>query len=143
MWTRRAARCATFSSWVTTTQPCAPRVTTAMALSSRNVHLSPEERAAAPILRRALAAAVKAYDEGERAGTVLRGLMEEILAIEPLAQAEYVSVAGLIQVAFAGLLVGLGTRIGGGCTSSGGGGRPPITAAAITRNSSSENGFAR
>jgi pantoate--beta-alanine ligase len=64
-----------------------------LALSSRNVHLSAEERAAAPILQRALAAARTAYDGGEREGDVLRGLMEEVLALEPLAQVEYVSVA--------------------------------------------------
>ena len=69
-----------------------------LALSSRNVHLSPEERAAAPVLRRALAAAVRAYDEGEREGVVLRGLMEETLAIEPLAQVEYVSVADALTL---------------------------------------------
>ena len=45
--------------------------------------LSPEERAAAPILHKALAAARTAYDGGEREGGVLRGLMEEVLAIEP------------------------------------------------------------
>ena len=64
-----------------------------LALSSRNVRLSTEERAAAPILRRALDAAGSAYDEGEREADVLRALMEEVLAIEPLAQVEYVSVA--------------------------------------------------
>ncbi len=69
-----------------------------LALSSRNVHLTPEERAAAPILRRALAAAVRAYDEGERDGVVLRGLMEEILAMERLAQVEYVSVADALTL---------------------------------------------
>ena len=69
-----------------------------LALSSRNVHLTPEERTAAPILQRALAAAVRAYREGERAGIVLRGLMEEILAMEPLAQVEYVSVADALTL---------------------------------------------
>jgi pantoate--beta-alanine ligase len=69
-----------------------------LALSSRNVHLSPQERAAAPILYRALAAARTAYDEGEREGTALRGLMEEILALEPLAQVEYVSVADALKL---------------------------------------------
>jgi pantoate--beta-alanine ligase len=64
-----------------------------LALSSRNVRLSPEERAAALILRRALVAARTAYDEGEREADVLRALMAEVLAIEPLAQVEYVSVA--------------------------------------------------
>ena len=69
-----------------------------LALSSRNVHLTLEERAAAPVLRRALAAARTAYDEGERDADVLRGLMEEILAIEPLAQVEYVSVADALTL---------------------------------------------
>lgn len=70
-----------------------------LALSSRNVRLSPDERAAAPILQRALAAARAAYDDGERDGDVLRGLMEEVLAIEPLAQVEYVSVADALTLA--------------------------------------------
>ena len=70
-----------------------------LALSSRNVHLSAEERAAASVLQRALAAARTAYDEGEREGAVLRGLMEEILAMAPLAQVEYVSVADALTLA--------------------------------------------
>ncbi len=69
-----------------------------LALSSRNVHLSPTERSAAPILQQALAAARAAYDEGEREGEVLRGLMSEILALEPLAQVEYVSVADALTL---------------------------------------------
>jgi pantoate--beta-alanine ligase len=64
-----------------------------LALSSRNVHLAPGERAAAPVLYRALSAAREAYVAGEREGDVLRGLMEEILATEPLAQVEYASCA--------------------------------------------------
>ena len=64
-----------------------------LALSSRNVHLSPGERAAAPVLHRALQAASDAYERGEREGVVLRGLMAEILATEPLGQVEYVSCA--------------------------------------------------
>jgi pantoate--beta-alanine ligase len=64
-----------------------------LALSSRNVHLSPEERRAAPVLYRALSAARQAWLEGEREGDVLRGIMEEVLASEPLAQAQYVSCA--------------------------------------------------
>ena len=70
-----------------------------LALSSRNVHLSPEERAAAPILRRSLMAARDAYDGGEREADVLRALMAETLAIEPLAQVEYVSVADALTLA--------------------------------------------
>ncbi len=69
-----------------------------LALSSRNVHLSAQERAAAPVLQRALRAAREAYDGGERDGDALRALMEEVLAIEPLAQVEYVSVADALTL---------------------------------------------
>jgi pantoate--beta-alanine ligase len=64
-----------------------------LALSSRNVHLSPDERAAAPVVRRALLAARRAWDEGERSGDALRAAMLHVLAAEPLANPEYVSVA--------------------------------------------------
>ncbi len=77
-----------------------------LALSSRNVHLTPEERTAAPVLRRALSAAREAYDEGERDGRVLRALMEEVLAIEPLAQVEYVSVADAMTLRELGRIEG-------------------------------------
>jgi pantoate--beta-alanine ligase len=64
-----------------------------LALSSRNVHLSPEERAAAPVLRRALLAATARWEAGERTGDRLREAMRETLAEEPLARPDYVSVA--------------------------------------------------
>jgi pantoate--beta-alanine ligase len=64
-----------------------------LALSSRNVHLSPAERAAAPVLHRALMAARHEYDAGERSADRLRATMREILAAEPLASVDYVSVA--------------------------------------------------
>ena len=64
-----------------------------LALSSRNVHLSPAERAAAPVLHRALIAARSRWAEGERSGDALRESMREVLAGEPLADPEYVSVA--------------------------------------------------
>jgi pantoate--beta-alanine ligase len=64
-----------------------------LALSSRNVHLSPEERRAAPVLRRALLAARRAWQLGERSGAALRAEMERVLAAEPLAAPDYVSVA--------------------------------------------------
>ncbi|MBX2996867.1 MAG: pantoate--beta-alanine ligase [Caldilineaceae bacterium] len=64
-----------------------------LALSSRNVYLDPQERAAAPILYRALSAARAAYDAGERCGERLRAIMSEILASEPLARVDYVSAA--------------------------------------------------
>ncbi len=64
-----------------------------LALSSRNVHLSPDERAAAPVLRRALLAARTRWVAGERSGDRLREAMREVLAQEPLARPDYVSVA--------------------------------------------------
>ena len=64
-----------------------------LALSSRNVHLTPAERAAAPVLHRALLAARACWEAGERSGDALRAVMREELAREPLAIPEYVSVA--------------------------------------------------
>lgn len=64
-----------------------------LAMSSRNVHLSPAERAAAPVLRQALLAACEAWQKGERSGDALRARMRAQLAEEPLAAVEYVSVA--------------------------------------------------
>jgi pantoate--beta-alanine ligase len=64
-----------------------------LAISSRNVHLSPAERAAAPVLRRALLAARERWEAGERSADTLRSTMREALAGESLADPEYVSVA--------------------------------------------------
>jgi pantoate--beta-alanine ligase len=64
-----------------------------LALSSRNVRLTPGQRAAAPVLRAALLAARGRYDAGERDAEVLRATMRITLASEPLAAAEYVSCA--------------------------------------------------
>jgi pantoate--beta-alanine ligase len=64
-----------------------------LALSSRNVHLSGEERAAAPVLRRALLAGRAAWEAGERSGDAIRATMAATLGAEPLAESEYVSVA--------------------------------------------------
>lgn len=64
-----------------------------LALSSRNVHLAPAERAAAPVLRRALLAARERWQAGERSADRLRDTMQATLAGEPLARVDYVSVA--------------------------------------------------
>jgi pantoate--beta-alanine ligase len=64
-----------------------------LALSSRNVHLTADERAAAPVLRRALLAAREHWEAGERSAAGLRDTMSETLAAEPLANPDYVSVA--------------------------------------------------
>jgi pantoate--beta-alanine ligase len=64
-----------------------------LAMSSRNVHLSPEERAAAPVIHRALRAAAARRHAGEQSAEALRGEMRRVLADEPLAEPDYVSVA--------------------------------------------------
>jgi pantoate--beta-alanine ligase len=64
-----------------------------LALSSRNVHLDPDERRAAPVLHRALLASRAAWEAGERSAETLRETMRLALATEPLADVEYVSVA--------------------------------------------------
>jgi pantoate--beta-alanine ligase len=64
-----------------------------LALSSRNVHLSAEERAAAPVLRRALLAGRARWEAGERSAEAIRESMRAELATEALASPHYVSVA--------------------------------------------------
>jgi pantoate--beta-alanine ligase len=64
-----------------------------LAISSRNVHLSPAERATAPVVHRALDAARARWAAGERSADALRTTMTETLATEPMARPEYVSVA--------------------------------------------------
>jgi len=69
-----------------------------LAMSSRNVHLSPEERAGASVIHRALEAARLLHRRGERSAEALRGEMRRVLAEEPLAKPEYVSVADMITL---------------------------------------------
>ncbi|HMA36943.1 MAG TPA: pantoate--beta-alanine ligase [Chloroflexia bacterium] len=64
-----------------------------VALSSRNVYLDSAERQAARVLSRALTAATSAWAAGQRDGDQLRALMHGLLAAEPLAHPDYVSVA--------------------------------------------------
>jgi pantoate--beta-alanine ligase len=66
-----------------------------LAMSSRNVYLSPAERQAAVALSRALWAAEARFAGGERDGEALRDAMRAVLAAEPLAAPEYVSIADL------------------------------------------------
>jgi pantoate--beta-alanine ligase len=70
-----------------------------LALSSRNVHLRPAERVAAPVLHRALLDGAARWSAGERSGEVLREAMRSVLATEPLAVPEYVSVADALTLA--------------------------------------------
>lgn len=64
-----------------------------LAMSSRNAYLNPEQRAAAPVLFRALSAAATAWAAGESDAEALRQLMAGIVDAEPLARRQYVSCA--------------------------------------------------
>jgi pantoate--beta-alanine ligase len=62
-----------------------------LAMSSRNVYLSLEERRAALALSRGLFNARKRFESGERDATHLREAVLETLGAEPLANVQYVS----------------------------------------------------
>ena len=78
----------------TTVVPCATvREPDGLAMSSRNARLTPEGRAAAPVLRRALLAGADAIRAGETDAEAVRAAMRDVLATEPAAGTDYVSVA--------------------------------------------------
>jgi pantoate--beta-alanine ligase len=89
-----------------------------LAMSSRNVYLSPEQRQAATALYRALGAAAERYAAGERDAEALRQAMRTVLESEPLASLEYISVADALtlreldHVGAAGALCSLAVRFG-------------------------------
>lgn len=89
-----------------------------LAMSSRNVYLSPEQRAAASVLHRALSAAADVYSAGETAPETLRQTMRAVLRGEPLAVVDYVSAADartlqeLQQPTSEPILLSMAVRIG-------------------------------
>ena len=70
-----------------------------LALSSRNRYLEGEDRKAAPVLHRALTRARELARAGERNAEALRAAMREVLAAEPRARVDYVSVADPVTFA--------------------------------------------
>jgi pantoate--beta-alanine ligase len=64
-----------------------------LALSSRNSYLSADERAAAPVIFRALSAAKARFEAGERNAEHLRAVVRRVLAEQPSLAIDYVSVA--------------------------------------------------
>lgn len=79
--------------------PCAVRICPTqrakdgLALSSRNVYLSAQERAVAPVLFRALEAANALYNGGERSVARLKAAARSVLEAQPMGTLEYVSIA--------------------------------------------------
>jgi pantoate--beta-alanine ligase len=64
-----------------------------LALSSRNSYLTPTQRAAAPVIYRALSAAQSLFDAGQRDAESLRDAMRRTLSAEPGLLIDYVSIA--------------------------------------------------
>jgi pantoate--beta-alanine ligase len=88
-----------------------------LAMSSRNVYLSPEERRAATVLHRALRAAETAISQGERRGDAVRERLREVLNTEPLAHVEYAEVVSAdsfqpVETLSGRLVLPLAVRIG-------------------------------
>jgi pantoate--beta-alanine ligase len=63
-----------------------------LALSSRNVYLSPEQRAAAAVLNRALRAGAALVESGERDTEAVAAHMASVVGSEPLASLDYAEV---------------------------------------------------
>jgi pantoate--beta-alanine ligase len=88
-----------------------------LAMSSRNAYLSPSEREAAPVLSRSLRLAEDLWREGERDAEAIRERMRALIAAEPLARIDYVSVADVetlreLETVDGPALVSLAVRIG-------------------------------
>lgn len=64
-----------------------------LAISSRNVKLSPTARRQATCLYRALTAAQEAFEQGERDADKLRAMMTTIIESTEMAQLDYISIA--------------------------------------------------
>jgi pantoate--beta-alanine ligase len=63
-----------------------------LAMSSRNAYLGVDERAAAPVLHRALVAGAGRIAAGVATGAQVRTAMEAVVAAEPLAEPDYLDV---------------------------------------------------
>jgi pantoate--beta-alanine ligase len=87
-----------------------------LAKSSRNTYLSAEERAAAPVLYRAIRKGLEIIEPGMETAS-LEATMKEVLATEPLADTEYVTAVDAltmqpIDVIDRDTLVAMAVRIG-------------------------------
>ena len=92
--------------------PCATvREPDGLALSSRNVNLSSDERRAASVLYRAMKSAVEAAQNGERDVTKLGEIMCGEMSQEPLSTVQYIAVVEAETLDLVSLLDGREARI--------------------------------
>ncbi len=88
-----------------------------LAMSSRNIYLTPEERKAATILYRALKTAVEMIEKGEKDASIIREEMKKLISEEPLVSLEYIEICDNIYLkplqALSGkVLIALAARVG-------------------------------
>ena len=88
-----------------------------LAMSSRNIHLNPEEHQAATILFKALTMAKQLRQSGEKDANKIREAMTSLIQKEPLAQIDYVSIADVnnleeLKIVAHPSLASLAVRIG-------------------------------
>ena len=69
-----------------------------LAMSSRNVYLTPAEREAATVLHRALLAGAEAVAEGVRSGDAVSAVMGSLIRAEPLAELDYAEVVDPVSL---------------------------------------------
>jgi len=100
-------------------EPC-PTVREAdgLAMSSRNRRLSPEERAQAPVLYRALTKARDLVAAGERNAAALDGAIRSVLSEAPLADIDYIEIVHAhdlspVTTLSGSCLIAIAVRIGG------------------------------
>ncbi|WP_018133280.1 pantoate--beta-alanine ligase [Effusibacillus pohliae] len=89
-----------------------------LAMSSRNVYLSPEERRQALAIYRALQAAEAMFGAGERSADAIREQVRSIIEAEPLAEVDYIKIVDLQTLSDTSLidrdcLLAVAVRFGG------------------------------
>ncbi|MEX0768643.1 MAG: pantoate--beta-alanine ligase, partial [Microthrixaceae bacterium] len=69
-----------------------------LAMSSRNVYLNPEQRAAAPVLSQALRSAATAFAQGDTSVESLRATMMSVITTQELGTVEYLEIVDPITL---------------------------------------------